>query len=161
MTTQQPPGSKNRSITPIPMQDRIPKRWLEAKRKYGRTQNQLQNETVESAFHQLLYKTKQLIKQQPGGTYFERDYRYDASENAFTLHAFMSSSIYLYIECSFDYVYRIEYAFNSCPYEAEIRKLLTAYIFTERAKEVELKPTFTQFYQKVLEVQDKQHIHSL
>jgi hypothetical protein len=155
----QPSGTKQ-AIAVIPMQQRIPKRWQEAKRKYRNTVNQLQNETVESAYHQLLYKVKQLLKQQATQTVFEKDFRYDNAQDAFCLHAFVSTSIYLYVECSADYRYRIEYAFNLCVHEAAIRELLKAYIFTERTKEIQLKPSYTEFYKRVLSVQDSKHIYT-
>jgi hypothetical protein len=145
----------------IPPAERIPKRWQEAKRKYGNTVNQLDNETVESAYHQLLYKVKQLLKQQPTQTVFEKDFRYDNAQDAFCLHAFVSSSIYLYVECSADYRYRIQYAFNHCIHEATIRKLLGAFVFTYRAKEVQLKPDFNTFFASVLQFQDSKHIYTL
>jgi len=150
MNTNQPPTGNNGALT---------KRWVLAKRKYGHTQNQLTNETVESAFHSMLYKVKQLLREhQPNQTVFEKDFRFDNAHNAFALHAFISSSVYLYLECSMNYLYQLEYAFNNCKHEAVIRELLAAYIFTNRTKEVSLQPDFNTFYEGVLRVQDKKHI---
>lgn len=150
MNTNQPPTGNNGAFT---------KRWVLAKRKYGHTQNQLNNETVESAFHSMLYKVKQLLKQhQSNQTVFEKDFRFDNTQDAFCLHAFISSNVYLYLECSLDYVYRIEYAFNNCRHEAAIRELLDAYVFIGRTKEVELQPDFSTFYAGVLRIQEKKHI---
>jgi len=150
MNTNQPPTGNNGALT---------KRWVLAKRKYGHTQNQVNNETVESAFHSMLYKVKQLLKQhQPNQTVFEKDFRFDNAHNAFALHAFISCNVYLYLECSFNYVYLIEYAFYNCKHEAAIRELLGAYVFTGRTKEVALQPDFSTFYSNVLAYKDKKHI---
>lgn len=150
MSTNQRPTGNYGSFT---------KRWVLAKRKYGHTQNQLTNETIECAFHSMLYKVKLLLKQhQPSQTVFDKDFRHDNTHDAFCLHAFISSDVYLYLECSLDYVYRIEYAFCNCKHEADIRELLAAYIFTGRTKEVQLQPDFSTFYTNVLAFQDKKHI---
>ena len=152
MNNNQPPTGNNGTFA---------KRWVLAKRKYGHTRNQLTNETLESAFHSMLYKVKLLLKQHPAQSVFEKDFRFDNIQDAFVLHAFISSNVYLYLECSLDYVYRIEYAFNDCKQEVVIRQLLAAYVFTGRTKEVMLKPDFSTFFEAVLQFQDKKHIYSL
>jgi len=154
----QHPGKS--SIQPIPINERLPKRWVLAKRKYGHTQNQRDNETVERTFMNLVYQAKNLLKHQHQ-TAFSRDFRGHNETDAFVMEVFICASVYLYLECSLDYCYRIQYQFYNCHYEAEIRKLLDGYVLRNRAKEVELQPSFPQFYSKVLEVQDSKHIISL
>jgi len=73
----------------------------------------------------------------------------------------LSRTVYLYIECSFDYLYRIEFAFHNCPCEAEVRELFAAYVFNGRTKEAKLKPSFSEFYHNVLAIQDSKHIYTL
>ncbi|WP_146166541.1 hypothetical protein ABZR88_09695 [Mucilaginibacter yixingensis] len=92
---------------------------------------------------------------------FERDYRYDNSESAFAMHAFISPTLYLYLECSPDCHYRVEYAFNSCKQEDELRKQLANYSFKGRTIESALQPDFSTFYTNVLRVQQAKHIYSL
>jgi len=92
---------------------------------------------------------------------FERDYRNCNAENAFAMHSLMSNSIYLYLECDYSFNYRIEYAFNNCPFEAEIKKLLRPFVLVNSSKEIQLKPDFNTYFATVLNVQDKKYIHYL
>jgi hypothetical protein len=159
MSAEQVPESKPRSIQPIPVHQRIPKRWVLAKRRNGE-QQQLHNEAIESEYHRILGKAKQLLKNQ-GGVYFNRDYKNDNTENAFILHAFLCDSFYFTLECSMTFVYQVEYAFCSCQYEEDLRKQLSTYTLSQHSKEVDLQPTFKTFYQTVITVQDKRYLHSL
>ena len=157
MNEKDQPTGKSTGIQPIPVNQRIPKRWVEAKRKYGHMQNQRDNETVEGQFMHILYQVKQLLNGQHL-TAFSRNYRRCNAYNAFTMEVFICSSVYLHLECSMDYVYRVDYAFNNCQHEVEVRKLLNVYVLKSRAREVQLTPSFGQFYQAVLIVQDSKHI---
>jgi hypothetical protein len=159
MSTQDPHTGKT-SIQPIPVKDRIPKKWLEAKRKYSHTQQHRDNLLAEHCFMQLLNQAKKLLANEHK-TAFNRDYRGCNATDAFGMQVFICSSVYLYLECSYDFVYRVEYAFYHCQYEAEIRKLLNGYLLKGRAKEVQLKPDFNTFYNNVLAVQDSKHIITL
>jgi hypothetical protein len=159
MSTQDQPTGKS-SIQPIPVKDRIPKKWVEAKRKYSHTQQHRDNILAEHHFMQLLNRAKQLLKNDNTKA-FDRDYRGCNATDAFAMQVFICPSVYLYLECSYDFVYRVQYAFNSCRHEDEIRKLLNGYLLKGRAKEVQLKPDFNTFYNNVLAVQDAKHIISL
>jgi hypothetical protein len=159
MSAEQVPRSKTPSIKPIPVHQRIPKRWVLAKRRNG-VQQQLHNEAIESQYHRTLAKAKQLLKSQ-GGVYLERDYKNDNTENAFLLHTFISDSFYFTLECSMSFVYQVEYAFCSCQHEEDLREHLSTYTLSQHAKEVDLQPTFKTFYQTVITVQDKRYLHSL
>ncbi|MHB8208453.1 hypothetical protein [Mucilaginibacter sp.] len=158
MSAEQVPERKPTSIQPIPMHSRIQKRWVLAKRRNG-VQQQLHNEAIESQYHSILAKAKQLLKSQ--GVYLERDYKNDNTENAFLLHAFISDSFYFTLECSMSFVYLVEYAFSNCLHEDDLRKQLSTYTLSQHAKEVDLQPTFKTFYQTVITVQDKRYLHSL
>jgi hypothetical protein len=162
MNHEQPPGGKNKGITPLPMKARMPKRWVLAKSKYGHTRQQLDNENVEGQFMHLLYKVKQLLKEsQQQQIVFERDYRNCNAENSFAMHSFISGNFYLYLECDFCYNYQVEYAFNTCLIETDIKKLLDAYLLRGRVKEVTLRPDFSTFYATVLNVQELRYILTL
>jgi hypothetical protein len=156
MTEQVRQTGKKSSIDPIPKHLRIPKRWLEAKRKYGHSQQHLDNKAVEAYFMNTLFKVKQLLKEKHT-TAFSRDYRSCDAENAFTMEVFICPSVYLLLECSYDYTYRVEYAFNNCKHEAEISKLLNSFVLQNRVKEQKLKPDFNTFYLTVMTMQDSSH----
>jgi hypothetical protein len=159
MTNKTQPKGKG-TIKPIPVHERIPKKWVEAKRKYSHTQQHRDNLLAEHSFMQLLKQATQLLKGEHK-TAFNRDYRGCNATDAFAMQVFICPSFYLYLECSYDFVYRVKYAFNSCRHEGEIRKLLNGYLLKGRAKEVQLKPDFNTFYKNVLAVQDPKHIISL
>jgi len=145
------------TILPIPKHLRMKKRWGYAQTRSLHEPQKALNRTVEGKYHNLLTKVKQLLAGQPFPI-FERDYRYDDSEDALALHAFISYSFYWYLECSYCYDYRISYAFNNCLFEAEVRALLRFHPFDLRATEVQLKPDFINFYKNVLKVQDRKYI---
>jgi hypothetical protein len=159
MSAEQVLESKPTSIQPIPIHQRIPKRWVLAKRRNG-VQQLLHNETIENQYHSILAKAKQLLKSQ-GGVYFIRDYKNDNTENAFLLHAFISDSFYFTLECSMSFVYQVECSFSNCLHEKALRKHLSTYTLSQHSKEVDLQPTFKTFYQTVITVQDKRYLHSL
>lgn len=159
MNKEPAPTSKTPMPT-IPKQDRLPKRWMVAKQKFGHTRQQLDNETAEAYYHSVLYKVKLLLKDQEP-LVFEKDCTCDNSQNAFTLHAFMSDSVYLYAECDFCYKYQVEYAFKNCRHEEAIRGLLNAFVLQGRVKEVALQPGFTSFYESVLAFQPATFVYKL
>ncbi|WP_461450138.1 hypothetical protein [Mucilaginibacter sp.] len=158
MSAEQVPESKPRIIQPILMHQRIPKRWVLAKRRNG-VQQQLHNEAIENEYHSILATAKQLLKNQ-GGVYFKRDYKRDNTENAFLLHAFTSDSFYFILECNVAFVYQVEYAFYNCKHEASIKKLLDNYSFKLSTNEVVLAD-FNTFYDTVTTVQNQRYVHSL
>lgn len=154
MTENQTHSSKSQAAS------HPPKRWIVAKRYFGHTRRQLDNETLEGCFMHLLYKVRQLIKGQ-ASTVFERDYRSDNSDSSLAMHAFMTDSIHLYLFCSLNFEYRIEFAFCNCPHEQAIRKLLDAFIFQGRTTEVQLQPDFNTFFRNVQVYQHSRYFNSL
>ena len=160
MHHNQPPNSKKQLIQPLAMQDRLPKRWLLAKKLFKQSTMQLTNETIESQFLRTLAKVKKLLSSEHP-TAFERDYRNDNSNDAFAMHAFMTGTFYFHLECNFTYNYDVTYAFSNCEHEATIRELLKCYPLCTRAKEVSLQPNFTTYFGRVLNVQDDKYIHPL
>jgi len=154
------PAGKKPTIQPIPKADRMAKRWIMGKRRARNSRQQLDNESIESHYHFILAKAKEWLSGN-NQLVFERDYRFDNSEDAFALHAFISSSFYLYIECGFDFNYRVQYAFNDCKFEDELRRLLRPCPLNTAASQVRLKPDFNTFYRKVLAIQDERYVYYL
>ncbi len=141
-------------------QQPLKKQWQIVSTRFGHATQKLNNNMLEGAYMQALKKAKQLLTQNTQ-TVFERDQRKDSSENAFIMHSFLCSSFYFQLECTLSCNYKVECAFYNCPVEQEVRKLLTAYPFQERCIEVSLKPDFTTFYRKVLQVQNKHFLFLL
>lgn len=160
MTEKVRHNSKSPANQPMPVQQPMQKRWILAKRYFGNTKRQLDNERLEACFMNVVSQVKKLLKGQDFNV-FERDYRRDNSENAFVLHTFMSKNVFLYLECTLNYVYTVDFALFKCPQEEAIRKLLDNPLLSGRKKEVELQPTFIDFYLHVLDYQPEQYIFSL
>lgn len=93
-------------------------------------------------------------------TVFERDYRYDVSENFMTMYAFITSSLYFKLECMMDYSYRIEYDLYNCPFEQEIMEWINnrnCYI-KDCCRQFKIKPNYKEFFQKVIQVQEEKSV---
>ncbi|MCJ8210810.1 hypothetical protein MUY27_13920 [Mucilaginibacter sp. RS28] len=136
------------------------KRWIAGLRRAESIHQNTLNGSVSYCYRDILTKAKQLLKEHEH-LVFEKDFRYDNNDNAFILHAFISSTLYFILECELCYDYKVDYAFNNCPVEAEIRKLLQVYPINERANEVKLRPDFNTFYHNTLRYQPSQYIYSL
>jgi len=134
------------------------KRWIvaQARPEKGR---RMQNDCTEAAYHRIIEAVKKLYLKH-GDIYYDRDLKTDKSQGFLSMHSFLCSNFYIYLQCDFTFDYTVEYAFNNCLFEAEIRKMLAVHPLNAQAKEVALKPDFTTYYQTVLKVQDQQFIHS-
>ncbi len=131
-----------------------------AKSRFGNITQKKENNMVEGAFMDLLKQSKKLLTQ-PKLIYFERDERKDASHSMFTMHTFLCKSFYVHLECSITYNFLVEFAFNNCPHETQIRGLLSCYALQGKIKERAFQPDFNTFYSAVLAFQDKRFIYSL
>jgi hypothetical protein len=121
------------------------------------------NYAVESMYNQILKLAKTLhfaSKDRWSDSVFERCYKEDNSENCFALHSFLTPTFYWYLECDFAYFYKINYSFNNCPYEEELMFRISRWLdyIPNRIECVKLKPSHSEFYKKVLTVQDQQYI---
>lgn len=145
------------TLVPIPRHLRMKKRWAIAVNRDNNLSQKNRNLSVEVSYKSILTKAKKLLAQSRHPV-FERDYRKDNTESALAMHAYLNNCFYFSLECDFVYNYQLEFAFNNCPFEAEIRELLRDLPFGVTAKEVTLKPDFSMFYLNVLKVQNKEHI---
>lgn len=139
---------------------RLNKLWRTAQTRANFQMQKMVNNNIELGYHRILRSAKQRLAShlQP---VFERDQKQDDRDSATALHSFISNSFYFHLECDFQYDYRVTYAFCHCPYEQEIRELLSKYPFDARAKEVVLKPDFNTFYKAVLAYQHKRYQYVL
>jgi hypothetical protein len=144
------------SITPIPMNQRIGKRWVYA-RKYGNRGQKEHNHAIETLYSNILKRFKQLTPQPFTYPIFERDYRNDNRDNAFMMHAYLSNSFFFLLSCDLTCNYIIEYSFNNCPIAEEVMSLLKGYLSNNRIIEEPILD-FEEFYERALRVQDKKHI---
>jgi len=157
------PASKNESVSsikPLNKQDRMVKRWKLAKMRTWDKRQQVDNLTLEINHHAALKKVKELLSNQQQ-TVFERDYKEDNLENALAMHAFLSPGFYFYLECDYAWDYQLEYAFNNCKQEAQIKAILKSYQLDVKGKLVALQPDFNTFYRNVIAIQDKRYLYLL
>jgi|GEM_PF-2887831 len=151
--------NNNSNAGMIPDEHRLPIRVVVAKRKFGHTSQQQDNERAEQAYYKVLKVVKQLLHvDEP--IVFEKAYTQDNSQNAYSIHAFISNSFYLYLECDHCYIYQVEYAFHNCEHDQTIRGLLNNAELPGRLKEVTLIPGFTSFYHELLG-EPIQYVHKL
>lgn len=143
----------------IKPQFRVTKLWVKAQGRPNHIVQKQTNRTIESSFIRLLAKAKELSKgdRQP---IFERDYRHDKTDSETIMHAYMSSTIYLLLECDYQFNFAIQYSFNNCPFEKELTALMIGYPYDLHSTNVDLKPDFNTFYRNVLNYQDKKYITS-
>jgi len=132
-----------------------------AKIRFGHVTQKRENNMVEGAYVDILRQSKKLLLAHPKLIYFERDERKDASHSVFTMHTFLCKSFYFQLLCNITYDFHVEFAFNNCPYETQIRRMLGCHAFQGRIRERAFQPDFNTFYSAVLAFQDKRYIYTL
>ena len=145
---------------PLPKRYQFKKPWIVAQSRKNHDMDQCQNRSTEAAFHRIIDAVKQHLSKSDK-IYFERDFRHDKTHNCAAMHSFMTSSFYIYLECNIDYIYRVEFAFNNCPFESEIRQMLQPYPLDRQAVEVQKQPDYHTFFLNLLHIQDECYLHSL
>ncbi|HEY0770285.1 MAG TPA: hypothetical protein VGD31_08110 [Sphingobacteriaceae bacterium] len=137
------------------------KRWL-----VGKKDHKVENQLVEHCYNDVLNEAKALFTALPdesSKTVFEKNYRYDNSENSFAMHSFITSSFYWYLECHFAYYYHVEFDFYNCPFEEQLRTSFERkFAYTNnRCSQRHLEPNCEEYWKRVLEIQDKKYMHVL
>jgi len=137
--------------THFPIRRKPGKRWRIAQTRGTNPAQVRQNECVEVSYNEVI-KLVKAHHLQSGDVYFEKDSKHDFSQ-FLAMHSFITPSFYWRLDCAAYYDFEIEFAFNNCSFEAEIRKLFRAFPLDRQAKEIQLKPNFTIFYKGVLTAQ--------
>jgi hypothetical protein len=142
------------------------KRWVTALTNPYKDSSHHQNSIIELTYHEILKSAKSLYSQLQATskrTVYEKDCKNNNSESSLAMHSFLTSSCYLHLECSFDYLYRIRYDFYNCPFEKEIIQLinLREHYTPGSFKHWETKPNCKEFFERVIQVQDAQFIKVL
>ena len=147
--------------TTLPLSNlpKMAKQWKLIDKKPGQHSQKIANASVELHFNKVLAKAKHLLAHY-SQLVFEKDQREDR-EDSFAMHSFLSASFFIRLECDAQLNYRLEYAFCSCLFEAELRAMLTSDPLDHRAREITLSPDYTTFYNNVLQYQSKQYITQL
>lgn len=123
------------------------KRWIVAQRRSQYRFKAIDNANLEFAYHEVIQKVKTQFMQ-PGEVYLEKGHKRD-NENPFTMHVFITTTLYLRLTCHLDCSFEMTYAFNDCPYEQEIRVLLRNHYFTAHGKEHPLEPSHLAYFDRV------------
>lgn len=142
------------------------KRWVTALTNPYKDSLYHLNSIIELTYHDILKSAKTLYSQLESTserTVFEKDCKNNSSESSLAMHTFLTSSCYLHLECSFDYLYRIQYDFYNCPFENEIMRLieLREHYTPGSCKHLQTKPNCKEFFNRVITVQDAQFIQVL
>jgi len=133
----------------------IPKRWKQIQ---DGTHPNKHKEFIQSkmiSYRLVLEKVKERY-QMPGEVYFERDYTHDSSES-FKIYSFITNTFYWYIECNLNFQIVINYDFNGCIYEPEIRKLFRSHILAEHITHTPMD--IADYLKGVIAFQDRKYIH--
>jgi len=146
-----------------PLRKRSPyrKRWTIP---YLKTQyNHLRphNEAIEAAFMELIKSVKSLYTTR-NELVFERNDKRDRTLNSSTMHTFITSSLYLELECDFfELKCKVLYDFEKCPFEREIRKLLTIHPFDTVARHEPRKKGVAASFEAVKAFRGMTHFYNL
>ena len=142
---------------PLPRRN---KKWVIAQSRGTNKQQEVVNFCTENAYHRIVKTVKERYLS-PTHIYFERDYKTDQSEGLNGMHSFVTPEFYFRLDCHTTYDFEVEFAFNDCPYEAEIRALLAVFPLDTRAKEKVLQPNFNAIYKWNIENQEACYLYSL
>jgi hypothetical protein len=145
------------TIEPILKHLRMKKRWQIAVSKDNALSQKQRNASVELRYKIMLAEFKKLFADTKHPV-FERDYRYDNTQSALTMHAYFTHSFYFTLECDLAYKYQIDFACNRCSFELDIRGMVIRLLRELNPREVMLKPKFTEFYLNTLKAQDSKYI---
>lgn len=142
------------------------KRWVIALCNPYKDSSHYQNSIIELTYHEILKLAKTLYSQLQSTserTVYEKNHKIDNSESCLAMHTFLTSSCYLHLECSFDFKYRIQYDFFNCPFEKELMQQiqLREDYSPGSCKHWQLKPNCEEFFNRVIQVQEKEHIYLL
>jgi hypothetical protein len=137
------------------------KRWPLAAIKWGNKAEHHVNVSTEYYFVKVLAKVKQLYATQREYV-FERDYRHDNTESAFSMHSFICNSFYMRLDCDFLYNYNVEYDFDNCPFEQQIKHLFQTMGFVlDRARQQPQQTDVATFFKGVIAYQHPKHFKTL
>jgi len=136
---------------------RATKLWIIARQRPNQGPQKRHNETIENIYNQLLSIAK-LHTRHEEEPVFERNYRNDKTDSLILMHAYMSSQVYLLLECDCLYDYYIQYAFYRCPFEKELVDIIDTFPFRSQISLVDLKPDYSTFYRRVLDFQEQTYV---
>lgn len=133
------------------------KYWIRAKRRYNNKSLLMTNSSTEFNYHQLLKEVKTLFA--PRGEYlFERDYKTDRNSGLLTMHTLMCESLFLDLWCCFSEYYFVDYHFDNCPFEQEIRQHFSRGMLYTQSRHF---PLDKGFFQRKIEQEDEKFFYYL
>jgi hypothetical protein len=137
--------------THYPTKRRTHKYWTSAMTKSQFKQKKMHNENIESSYHNVIdYVRKNHFKQVE--IFFNLDHK-TGNDGVTGMHSFITSSFYWRLDCNLLRDYEITYAFNHCPYEAEVRELMRAYPLDRVTTLKEMTPDYDAFFKAVIDIQ--------
>ncbi|UEG52590.1 hypothetical protein LLH06_16670 [Mucilaginibacter daejeonensis] len=134
--------------------------WITAlKRKHNSAQYSI-NLSLDTNFPFLVNRVKELLRPEKP-LVFERNFKTHPSGSLVTVHAFLGPSVYLNLDCDGAYCYQMEYWFDHCLYEQEIRVYMRELGLHDKAYEKKRWPDFDTFFHKVLHHQGRAAFYRL
>lgn len=102
--------------------------WLMAEASHNRNDNQKKVNRIrrEQYFEVLRFVKAKLMPKHPTEA-FERDYTQEPNDNPRNVHAFMTKTFQWELICDEVHSYSILYAYNNCPFEAELKPFIDSF----------------------------------
>jgi len=137
--------------THYPTKRKTHKYWTSAMTSSQFKQKKMHNENIETSYHNVIdYVRKNHFRQVE--IFFNLDHK-TGIDGVTGMHSFITSSFYWRLDCTLLRDYEITYAFNNCPYEAEIRALMRAYPLDRVTTAKEMTPDYDAFFKAVIDIQ--------
>lgn len=121
------------------------------------------NEAIEFFYHSLVNEAKLLFATLPNKedkVMVILDLKHDPV-NLSGIHAIITSTLYVQLECDYYNNYRIEYQFYRCPFEKRIQELINRLTLRSFSTQITTQPDYPAFFRRVLACQPENFIHLL
>ncbi|TKC57685.1 hypothetical protein FBD94_20650 [Pedobacter hiemivivus] len=130
---------------------------------YGSNAQQSFNPVIQGMYFAILKKTKELYKGLPSKEdriIIELNNEQDPTDSH-GLYTLITPSFFFYLECSITNQYRIEYQFDHCPFEEEIKTLIDRFAMRSYSTEAVKQPDYPTFFRNCLACQPDRFITHL
>ncbi|WP_316814049.1 hypothetical protein [Pedobacter heparinus] len=139
----------------------LPSHYVKAKKRDNPMQSV--NENIEYQYFKVIDKIKQLYAKLPNESdrlIYQKDHTKEKISPC-AVYTLITPHCFIYLEVDVLLRYRVEYQLHNCPVEQEILLLLKPLIANSYATEKARHPNFTEFFNKVKEVQPEHMFQQL
>ncbi|WP_113652239.1 hypothetical protein [Pedobacter namyangjuensis] len=123
----------------------------------------MQNGNVEASYHQLLKRVVALysnLANKAERVVVEMNMKSHPLESH-RMHAFLTPSFAFHLECDVLNRYKVEYCFENCPFEEQIKQMFARHFYNAHTLVEIKKPSYKAYFDEVLRVQPERFIRLL